>query len=85
MRTDEVLIVAVGLMLCASILMGLNLRLALDRSRKAFEALAIQLSSLTGSTLNLDQKVERLERRIAELEGDLPDAEQTRSQPHPLN
>lgn len=54
MRVDEILIVAVIVMLMASIFMGLTVQRSLRHSQKAFEALI--------------EKIDEFERRVAELE-----------------
>jgi CHASE1-domain containing sensor protein len=73
MTFDEVLIAAVLVMLIASTYMGFAVRQSLYHSRKAFEALIEEV-------VNLDEQVERLEHRVADLE-----PAQTHSRPHPLS
>jgi hypothetical protein len=72
MRTDEILLCAVLVMLIGSTYMGFAVKRSLYRLRKT-------------STLNLDEEVERLKYRVAALEGRSSDAAQTQSQPPLLN
>lgn len=71
MREDEIIIIAVGVMLLASIFMGLSVKLSLNSSRRTFLALLDEIAALN--------------RRVAELENGSGGVEQTRSRPRPLN
>jgi hypothetical protein len=85
MRTDEILLGAVLVMLIASTYMGFTVQRSLYHSRKALEALAQEIGKMGLATLVLDEEVEHLKHRVAELEGGSSDAAQTQSQPRPLN
>lgn len=61
MRFDEILILAVLVMLIGSMWMGFMLQRSLHHSREAFEALTREIGGMV-------RKVERLEERLAELE-----------------
>jgi len=61
MRTDEILIVAVGVMLIGSIYMGFTVQRSLYHTRKAFEALTKEL-------VHVDLELTRLQNRLTALE-----------------
>jgi hypothetical protein len=65
---DEILLIAVLVMLIASTFMAWSLILASRRSRVALEALVKQIGTMGLATVALDRKVESLEARIKELE-----------------
>ena len=89
MRTDEILLGAVLVMLIASTYMGFAVKRSLYDNQKSFEALTEALTKEIGAMelaiINLDEEVTRLSHRVAELEGGSSDAARIRSQPHPLN
>jgi hypothetical protein len=80
MMFDEILIVAVFVMLIASTYMGYCVQRSLYHSRKAFEGFAREVSAFRLALIHLDERVERLEADVA---GQEP--EQTHFPPRPLN
>jgi hypothetical protein len=82
---DEILLGAVLVMLIASTYMGFAVQRSLYHSRKAFEALTKEITQITIANFHLDEEVERLKHRVAELEFGSGDAAQIRSRPRPLN
>jgi hypothetical protein len=83
--SDQILLGAVLVMLIGSICMGFAVQRSLYHSRKTFEALTKEIGKMGLATLDLDGEVERLKRRVADLEGGSSDAAQIRSQRRPLN
>jgi hypothetical protein len=83
--SNQILLGAVLVMLIASTYMGFAVQRSLYHSRKTFEALTKEIGKMGLATLDLDEEVERLKHRVAELEGGSSDAAQTHSQPRPLN
>ena len=82
--TQLILAATVALLALSTIIQGLRVQRSIDRSRKAFEALLIEIGAMGLANLNLDDEVARLKRRVAELESG-SDGAQIQSQPHPLN
>ena len=68
MNFDEVLLCAVLVMLIGSIYMGYCVQRSLYHSKKAFEAVVQEIGGMRLATLDLDQEVAQLKRRITELE-----------------
>ena len=68
MRFDEVLLCAVLVMLIASTYMGWCVQRSLYHSKKAFEAVVQEIGGMRLATLDIDQEVAQLKRRVAELE-----------------
>jgi hypothetical protein len=67
---DELLLAAVLVMLIASTYMGFAMQRSLYHSRKAFEALLIEIGTMGRATLNLDEEVVRLKERVEALKSD---------------
>jgi isopentenyl diphosphate isomerase/L-lactate dehydrogenase-like FMN-dependent dehydrogenase len=65
---DEILLIAVLVMLIASTSMAWSMQLSMRRSREALEALVKQIGEVGLANLNHDQRIERLEHRVEELE-----------------
>jgi hypothetical protein len=82
---NEILLGAVLVMLIASTYMGFAMQRSLYHSKKSFEALIKEIGKMGLATLDLEQEVERLKHRVAELERGSSDAAQTRSQQPPLS
>jgi hypothetical protein len=68
MTFDEILLIAVLVMSIASTWMAWGVQSSLRRSREALEALVEQLGAMGLASLDHDQRIERLEHRIKELE-----------------
>ena len=68
MSFDEILLSAVLVMLIASTFMAWSLQQSLRQSRQAFESLVKEIGAMGLAMLNLDYRLEWLERRVKELE-----------------
>ena len=68
MRFDEILVIAVIVMLIASTYMGYCVQRTLYHSKMALEVLAEENSKMTLAALDLGQEVARLKHRVAELD-----------------
>jgi hypothetical protein len=67
---DEILLIAVLVMLIASTWMAWSLRLAMHRSRQSLDSLVKQIGAMGLATLQLDRRLETLEYRVKELENE---------------